>query len=303
MGDKDKYKRVLLEFLEEDAEVVNAVKKIIASERTNFKYNENQDLGLSKQNRDLEKEMVSIIQQKKDLENKLHEQEKELQGQEDKLYEQEKELQRQEDKLRGQQEALKKMEQELRAFQEAKREKEYESQQKDEEIRRIQGEYSDCKMREKEAVEKYNDLKQKYSELDAVYNKYLELGEQIIKKMERILNHSSHITEAPEIFMAYGTQENNIVALWESIAVNFDFYDSQGKTGDLVDIFQYFLNLYKEITFKNVQIDWPDIGDSYDERKHTRTSSSSAVGKIQKVILPGFCIGKIVVKKSLVIVK
>ena len=64
-----------------------------------------------------------------------------------------------------------------------------------------------------------------------------------------------------------------------------------------------FLVLYKEITYKNIMIDWPNLGDPYDERFHTRTSSSNAVGRIQKVILPGFAIGKNIMKKSFVIVK
>ena len=59
--------------------------------------------------------------------------------------------------------------------------------------------------------------------------------------MERILNPATETSEKPEIFLAYGIQENNIVALWESIATNYDVYDSYGKLQDLIDIFQYFL--------------------------------------------------------------
>ena len=103
--------------------------------------------------------------------------------------------------------------------------------------------------------------------------------------------------------LGHGIQENNIVALWESIATNYDVYDSYGKLQDLIDIFQYFLMMYRKISYKNIVVDWPNEGDIYDERFHTRTTTSNAVGKIQKVILPGFSIGKNITKKSLVQVK
>lgn len=275
---EDKFKRALLNLLTKDAEVINTVKRIIASEEIYSENKENQESALLYQIEKLKKEIDFVTQQKNLLDSELLEQKKELKKKDNDLNEQKEKLE----------------------------EKEQDLKQKDKEIESIRSKYYECKKEKEEITEKYNYFKRKYSEyseLDAVYNKYLNLGESIIKRMERILNHSSDYTEAPEVFMAYGTQENNIVALWESIAANFDFYDSQGKTEDLIDIFQYFLKLYKEITFKNIQIDWPNIGDAYDERKHTRTSLSSAVGKIQKVILPGFSIGKSVTKKSLVIVK
>lgn len=151
--------------------------------------------------------------------------------------------------------------------------------------------------------EKYQKLAKSYVNIDEIYYKYLNLGEYIIGKMERILNATSDRTESADIFMAFGAQENNIVALWESIATNFENYESEGKTEDLIDIFRYFLDVYKQVTYKSIHIEEPCIGDSYDERKHTRTSSSTAVGKIEKVILPGFSIGKNITKKALVIIK
>ena len=266
-----KIRKILLELLEKDPEVINAVKKAVNSENIISANKESQAMESLRQIKQLKEEIIYITQQKNSLIDELNRKNEELTNKE----------------------------RDLTTLKEAV---DKDLKQKDEEISSIQLLYMECKNKKDEAIEKYNDFKLKYSELDAIYNKYLELGEPIIKRMERILNNSSDITETPEVFMAYGTQENNIVALWESIATNFDLYDSYGKTGDLIDIFRYFIELYKEITFKNIQIDWPDIGDMYDERKHTRTSSSSAVGKIQKVILPGFSIGKNITKKSLVIV-
>lgn len=264
---------ILLKLLAEDDEVIQAVKRINTSEHINFESNENQDSELLQQISELQRKISAITQEKDYLGRELNRQK----------------------------------EQEISALRE---EHALALQKKDADIGLLERKYMECKTRAGEAVQAKEEAvgecdyyKQKYSGLDAVYRKYLELGAPIIQKMERILNQSSEVTEAPDIFMAYGSQENNIVALWDSIAANFDFYDSQGKTEDLIDIFQYFLKLYKEISYKNIQIKWPDTGDSYDEREHTRTSSSSAVGKIQKVILPGFSIGKSITKKALVIVK
>ena len=251
---KSKLKTELLYFLEEDEDVINAVKRIIGSEGSSFEPVEKHEKELLQKIKELNEKLALITQQKVFVEKAYDKQKAELERKEIELAEIEKEKE------------------------------------------------NDLRER-KETIEKYNDLKLRYAEFDAIYNKYLELGDSVIIRMERILNRSAEVSGTPEIFMAYGIQENNIVALWESIATNFDFYDSYGKTQDLIDIFQYFLELYKEITFKSILIEWPKSGDSYDERIHTRTSSSNAVGKIQKVILPRFSIGKNITKKALVIVK
>lgn len=154
-----------------------------------------------------------------------------------------------------------------------------------------------------EQQKKIQMYKNQCEQLNTIYHKYLNLGSDIIKRMERILNASSEASESIEVLMAYGMQENNIIALWDSIACNYDYYDSKGKTDDLIEIFTYFLELYQKVSFKNILIDHPTVGMKYDERYHTRTSASNVAGMIEKVILPGFQIGRNVNKKSLVIVR
>lgn len=174
---------------------------------------------------------------------------------------------------------------------------------KDAEYQKLKEKYTNCKEKHDVMVEKYNDIKLRYSELDMIYSKYLSLGDAVIEKLERVLNNGINTCNSPELFLSYGIQESNIVALWESIAINLDFYNSEGKTRILIDIFEYFIKLYKEVTYKSVTINIPDEGEKYDERFHTRTVSSNAVGKIQEIILPGFSIGKNINKKALVTVK
>ena len=148
----------------------------------------------------------------------------------------------------------------------------------------------------------YKHYMQNYYELDNIYSKYKNLGDEILSDLERILNKDVNPTADSELFMAYGVQEGNIDALWGVIATNVDKYMQLQKLDDLVSIFNYFINLYKKITYKNVCINYPQEGEVYDERIHTRTTRSLAVGNIKKVILPGLSIGKNINKKALVIV-
>ena len=254
-------KKILLHLLENDVEVIDAVKRVVDSENSKLGKSEKPDFELERKIEEFSSKAALFEQQNNELLKELSSKNKELKRKNDEL------------------------------------------KQKEEEVEMIRSQVMDCEKRKEEAFEKYNNLKLRYCGLDMIYSKYLDLGEAVIQKMERILNPSSDINGSAELFMAYGIQENNIIALWESIATNYDLYNSQGKTKDLIDIFEYFLKLYKEISFKIIQIEWPSIGDLYDERKHTRTTSSSAVGRIEMVVLPGFCIGKNVTKKSLVVVK
>lgn len=149
-------------------------------------------------------------------------------------------------------------------------------------------------------LEKIKKVYDKYARLENVYKKYLGLGEVVIRDLERILNSAQAASSSPEIFMAYGIQEGNIIALWEVIATNIEQYSTLDKLEDLQKIFEYFLSLYKEVSYKKVESWYPTEGDFFDERFQTRTSNSNAVGKIEKVLLPGFSIGKNISKKALV---
>lgn len=146
-------------------------------------------------------------------------------------------------------------------------------------------------------------ISSRYSEVEDIHSLYLNLGDAVIANLERILNKTPEVCSSPLIFIANGVQENNILALWDRIATNYDEYHQSGKADDLIKIFIWFLGLYKEVSFKNVCIMEVKEGDKYDEWKHTRTNDSNAVGYIEHVILPGFAIGKNTFRKALVYVK
>jgi phage shock protein A len=142
-----------------------------------------------------------------------------------------------------------------------------------------------------------------YGRLDDVYSKYLALESSVQKKLERVLSPTDKISDSAELFFAYGIQENDVLALWEVICTNVNMFEQEKCLDDLCGIFNYFLRLYTNISFKETTISVPKKGDAYDERYHTRTPDSAATGEIQKVILPGFTIGKNITKKALVVVK
>lgn len=142
-----------------------------------------------------------------------------------------------------------------------------------------------------------------YNKLDKIYSLYLNLDASIQKDLERILSPSGKISDTADLFMAYGVQEGNVIALWDIIAANTLRYEQKYCLDVLCDIFQYFLKLHCSVSFKKTEIFEVEIGIMYDERYHTRTSNSSATGKIKNVILPGFTIGKNIAKKALVVLE
>lgn len=132
---------------------------------------------------------------------------------------------------------------------------------------------------------------------------YLNLSPLVQKNLERILSPSDRISESVELFFAYGVQEGNVVALWDVIAANIALYEQQNCLEELCAIFNYFFKLYTNVSFKKTEVYRVEKDDLYDERYHTRTADSSATGKIERMILPGFSIGKNISKKALVVLK
>ena len=261
-------KKELLKLIRDDSDISDAIKNVFVNSKTNKSELKNYESVLKNQIDDFNLQLQEERQERESIENEN----KKLRS---KIHDVTKQLEYKEDEM----------------------------EEKDSEYHALKEKYNICKDRYDSIVEKYNDIKLKYSELDMIYSKYLSLGSEVIAKLERVLNKGVSPCDNAELFLAYGIQESNIVALWESIATNIDYYNKEGTTETLIEIFEYFITLYKEVTFKNVTINRPNEGDLYDERFHTRTVSSNAVGRIQEVILPGFIIGKNITKKSLVIVK
>lgn len=135
-------------------------------------------------------------------------------------------------------------------------------------------------------MEQERDLyKGKFKRIDYYYNLYLSLGEEAHKKLGRILSAKS-----PEMFLSWGTQWDNIRALWTEISFWMDEYPKD-MVDKLIQIFDYFFGLY----YENNQMDGEkkyerqevQSGDEFDDFLHTRKDGAVA-GRITEVLLRGY---------------
>ena len=146
-------------------------------------------------------------------------------------------------------------------------------------------------------------LQNKYQKIDEVYQLYLNLSSVMHSRLKRVLNPGDQPCESAEVFLAYGVQEGNIIALWDVINLQATNNHGTEELESLLKIFEYFFQLFKEVSFKKVEAYRPQIGTEFDERFHTRTSNSHVSGRIQRVVIPGFAIGQSITKKPLVYVE
>lgn len=168
---------------------------------------------------------------------------------------------------------------------------------------KIAGKYKHEKNELEDFKKCVNEFKNNYGVLDEKYQLYLQLGDDIHRKLQRVLSPNGRIAENAEIFLGYGVQEDNIAVLWDVIAAGYHDLENAGKLNDMIEIFNYLFGIHKTISFKKITYTMPEIGEEFDERKHSRASGSDATGEIVKVILPGFKIGNNIQKKALVYVK
>lgn len=127
--------------------------------------------------------------------------------------------------------------------------------------------------------------KDRYKNIEYYYNQYLSLGENVHKKLGRILN-----AESPEIFLAWGTQWDNIKALWTEISFWLDEY-SRDDVHKLIEIFDYFFDIYYENNSYSGQKKYVrqevSVGDEFDDFLYTRKGGAVA-GKIKEILLLGY---------------
>lgn len=279
----DDFKRNLLFLINNDSDVRMAIKSLVSVKRESYKeFTELKNDVLEKNDEEMQKLKILALQRQRENSD-LKEEFKKLEA---KYYEKEKEinfLKNQENDLRKQIDTYK---EEIVSLKTA--------------LSTLEGNHRSELLEAEQIANKY---KNSYETLDEVYNKYLSLGSDVHRQLQRVLNPGEDAVDSADLFLGFGIQEGNIVALWETVATNAGMYIRIGKLEDLVCIFEYFLGSYKKITYKQIEISKPYVGENYDERFHTRTANSNATGKIVKVILPGFVIGKNINKKALVCVE
>ncbi len=126
-------------------------------------------------------------------------------------------------------------------------------------------------------------FKERYGRLDYYYERYLGLGDEIHKSLDRILSAAS-----PEEFLCRGVQWGNIEMLWESMDTGLSRgqYTEETFVG-LEEIFDYFFELHRNMTGTYERLD-TKAGEEFDSRFHKRSGDSQASGRISRVLLRGY---------------
>ena len=148
----------------------------------------------------------------------------------------------------------------------------------------------------KEAQQQMEFYQKSYQGLDAIYRSYLGLDQGIQQELSRVLS-----TESAELFLVWGSQWNNLEALWDFMSYRFHLLDEESRVC-LNEVFDYLFELYRKVnpTYQRLEV---KIGDEFDEDIHIRSANSRVGGRISKVLLCGYRnvnTGKL--KKSIVII-
>lgn len=130
-----------------------------------------------------------------------------------------------------------------------------------------------------------------------MFNQFKKMDIETLKSLKGIFKH-----ETIENFIACGSQQENLEALWDFI--KYRVMNGQITELELLsDIFRYFLEVYNETSDQQVlkrQI--VKIGDGFDVSLHIRTPDGKASGKIGSVYLEGYlnAVTDAIIRKSIV---
>lgn len=285
---KEEITKVLIKALKNNDDVKNAIKEIVKELycENKRKQQENQNAYETSQADTIEKQQF-LIDQKEEKIKELYNKIQELETEKEQLQEEvEQEKRNKERMIQNAQEQLIVKDKEMHKYMKIQ------AEEKDN--------YEKALNKAKTELEK---IKEKYQKLDEIYQLYLNLSSAVHSRLQRVLNPGQVPCESAEVFFAYGVQEGNITALWDVIHLYAQEYQDSGELESLLSIFDYFFQIFKAVSFKQVECYRPQIGEEFDERRHTRTRDSRVSGRIEKVIIPGVSIGQNITKKPLVYVR
>lgn len=143
----------------------------------------------------------------------------------------------------------------------------------------------------------WKDFENCYSPLHNAYQLYLQVSPAGRNAIKGIFKEDN-----PDVWIAAGTQPENISALWEYTRMQImeRRYQDVDKLAELI---YYFIDLYNKTKNDPIYILQPvSKGDEFDVEYHIRTSNSRAVGKIKEIILYGYenAKTKAILKKSVI---
>lgn len=134
----------------------------------------------------------------------------------------------------------------------------------------------------------------------SVFSEYRQLSEEERANLRTIISDKNVIA-----FVSSGSRQSTLDSLWDYIK-NLIFTNGDPKEICILgNVFGYFFDLINESAGKALFVpDNTEVGDSYDDDKHIRTSKGNVQGKIKKIELIGYKhagSGKII-KKTIVTV-
>lgn len=137
-------------------------------------------------------------------------------------------------------------------------------------------EYKDKTFEQNKIIDKINTETE-------IFEKYKNVSPETKDTLRGIFKEDTY-----KVFLACGTQRDNIDALWEVIRVRI-MAEKFEDLDVLVEMLNFFIDVYNKTStdpiFKMQEI---NIGEEYDKEIHTRDATSKPNGKVEKVLLPGY---------------
>ena len=153
-----------------------------------------------------------------------------------------------------------------------------ETKKNKEEIRRLKAEYDNCR-------NECDELKKQFSKPVKYLEMYRSLSEMVHDGLENVVCDKDEIH-----FIASCTSDERLKQIWNYTK---NIIGNNGDSRDievLKEIFDYFFDLYNEsLSVPAFRRDDVEIGDSFDDDKHSRCRESRTSGEISKIIFKGYC--------------
>ena len=200
------------------------------------------------------------------------------------------------------QEDLQDKEQQLKNAENACAELQKKCWQKDIEIQRIETELTEERKNADDVREQYSRLEKQMEELKAYfsdviscYRRYSELPKEIRDSLSKVV-----CDKEPVMFIATGTNPDNLKRLWEYIKEILSDSQKETEIRILKEVFDYFFELYNQsLPAPIYKRDIVEAGDDYDDEYYTRSHTGASSGKVSEVLFRGYSsinTGKIICK-------
>jgi len=154
-------------------------------------------------------------------------------------------------------------------------------QKENKELNKELSEVEKDKERFEQNCDKLKTAFKKYLDLEKAFGKYKSLDEDIRKSYRTIINDSSW-----EGFLLSGTELENIELFFQKVCMEYRKYN-ENTLGVLNEVFDYLFEQFT-INHSDYQRISTEVGESFDLNSHTRTSDSSPVGRVKRVIINGY---------------